>query len=118
MFGRQRRFEALNALEANQARVQSPTRRPGLVTLGLGVVAGMALGVWHASLALRGLFVFGETEPFSAWVVLGTLLGTLPAAILALVSPRGAARSLWILGGALLVASALSMAPQEWGGFM
>ena len=82
------------------------------VLFGLGVVGDVALGMWHGSLALMGLFVFRETEPLSAWVTVGSLLGTLPAALLAFWKPRVATYIYWALAASLLGASALSLASE------
>jgi hypothetical protein len=83
------------------------------ILFAAGLVGGVALGIEHHREGMRVLFVFRETEPLSAWVVVGSLLGTLPATVLALVSPRVAAFVLWLLATALLVAGALSFLPLD-----
>jgi hypothetical protein len=92
--------------------VSSERRIPPAVSyilFGVGVAGAVALAMWQVPLALRGLFVFRETEPLSAWVAVGSLLGTLPAALLAVWNPRLAARVFWVLAASLLGASVLNL---------
>jgi hypothetical protein len=63
----------------------------------VGLAGGILLGIEHHRDGMRALFVFRETEPIAAWVVVGSLLGTLPATALALIHPRAAACALWAL---------------------
>jgi len=92
--------------------VSSERRIPPAVSyilFGVRVAGAVALAMWQVPLALRGLFVFRETEPLSAWVAVGSLLGTLPAALLAVWYPRLAARVFWVLAAGLLGASVLNL---------
>lgn len=85
------------------------------VLFAAGLVAGVALGlgIEHHRDGMRALFVFRETEPLSAWVAVGSLLGTLPANLLALLNPRVAACVLWVLAASLFIVSALSLLTAE-----
>lgn len=72
-----------------------------------GLVGGIALGVEHLREGGRILFVFRGDEPLPAWIAVGSLLGTLPAVLLALINPRVAAGALWLLATSLLLVWAL-----------
>lgn len=83
------------------------------ILFAAGLVGGVALGIEHHNEGMRALFVFRETEPLSAWVVVGSLLGTFPATVVALLNPRVASFALWLLAACLLVAGTLSFLPLE-----
>jgi hypothetical protein len=69
----------------------------------VALAGGILLGIEHHRDGMRALFVFRGTEPLPAWVAVGSLLGTLPATLLALIHPRAAACVLWVLAASLFV---------------
>jgi hypothetical protein len=79
----------------------------------VGLAAGILLGIEHHRDGMVGLFVFRETEPITAWIAVGSLLGTLPAIALALLHPRVAACALWALAACLFISSAVSFVNAE-----
>jgi hypothetical protein len=95
--------------------MKEPASSEGIVATRLsyalfifGVVAGIVLGIEHHRRALQGLIVFPEPAPLWAWVGVGCLYGTLPAALLAFWNPRVAGCALWGLAAILISVSALN----------
>ena len=68
-----------------------------IAVIGVGIL----LGLWHAKIALRGIFVFRENEPLAVWIgVLCGPLSTLPAAMVSLFSRKVGAY--WLIAGACI----------------
>jgi hypothetical protein len=69
------------------------------------VVAGIALAVWHASVAMEAIFVFRNNEPITSWLALalGPAL-TLAGCVLAVF--RRLAGGLTVVAGGVLSAVA------------
>ena len=67
----------------------------------IAVCAAIALGVWHANLALQAILVFRAGEPIVSWIAILTgPASTLPAALVAVVAKRGG--GYWLVGGGIL----------------
>ena len=56
----------------------------GLVLLGIVSIIALALGVWHAQIAIRAIFVFKENEPLTSWLAIA--LGPATTLLASLVS--------------------------------
>lgn len=69
------------------------------------VIAGIALAVWHSSIAMEAIFVFENNEPITSWlaVALGPLL-TLIGCVVAIF--RRLAGGLTVVAGDVLSAAA------------
>jgi len=61
------------------------------------LLTGIAVGIWHLSLALQALFIFRESEPITSWIAIATgPLTTLIATIWAGAQPKLGGR--WLIG--------------------
>ena len=68
----------------------------------------MVIGLWHAQLGAKALFIVRNDEPYSSWIaVLCGPLSTLPAVALGILTRRWGAA--WLVAGALVSLGASAM---------